>query len=76
MERGPSRRETMIRGQIRRETIEGVPAEEVGRLTQDFRDSGAVEVTALPNQDGTWRVVAFFNLSTVPLEHRRIREEL
>ena len=43
---------------LRTEVIEHVPAEEIGRLTQDYTDSGAVEVRAEAEPQGTWRLVA------------------
>ena len=42
------------------EAIDKVPSDEVGRVTQDFRDSGAEEIRVEPNADGTWKVIATF----------------
>jgi hypothetical protein len=40
------------------EVIDGVPEELVTQVTEDFRDSGAVEVKAELKTDGTWTVTA------------------
>jgi hypothetical protein len=45
---------------LRTEVVERVPPEEVGKLTQDFRDAGAVEVRAEAEPEGTWRIIATF----------------
>jgi hypothetical protein len=42
------------------EIIEDVPAAEVARVSSEFRESGAVEVTTEAQPDGSWRVVATF----------------
>jgi hypothetical protein len=42
------------------EVIEGVPSTDVSRVTQDFRDSGAIVVSTEPNADGTWTVTTVF----------------
>jgi len=42
------------------EVIDYVPSDDVGRVTQDFRDSGAEEVRVEPNPDGTWKIIATF----------------
>jgi len=42
------------------EAIDGVPGELVTQVTEDFRDSGAVEVKAELKADGTWTVTAVF----------------
>ncbi|HVG22817.1 MAG TPA: hypothetical protein VND45_01575 [Thermoanaerobaculia bacterium] len=38
------------------ESITGVPANEVGRVVQDFIDDGAMHVVVERNEDGTYRV--------------------
>jgi hypothetical protein len=40
------------------ESISGVPAEQVGRVVQDFIDDGAKQVTAELMADGTYVVAA------------------
>jgi hypothetical protein len=47
-------------GPITAEVIDEVPDKDLGRVAEDFRDSGAVEVKAEPNADGTWKVTATF----------------
>ena len=43
------------------EVIDQVPSDAVGRVTQDFRDSGAAEVRVEANPDGsTFKIIAFF----------------
>jgi hypothetical protein len=42
------------------EVIDQVPSHELDRVTQDFTDSGAIDVKAEPNGDGTWKVTAMF----------------
>jgi hypothetical protein len=42
------------------EVIDRVPIQELTRITADFKDSGAVDVKAEPNDDGTWRITATF----------------
>ena len=49
-----------ITGPAHTEVIDQVPSEEFARVTQDFRDSGAIELKAEPNPDGAWRVTAIF----------------
>ena len=45
---------------LRSEAIDLVPPDVVGRVTQDFRDSGADEIRLEPNRDGTWKIIATF----------------
>jgi hypothetical protein len=42
------------------EVIDRIPSDEVDRIAGDFRDSGAVDIKAERNGDGTWRVTAVF----------------
>jgi hypothetical protein len=42
------------------EVIDQIPIQALDRVTQDFKDSGAVDVKAERNDDGTWRVTATF----------------
>ena len=42
------------------EVIDQVPSDEVGRVTQDFRDSGAAEVRVETNPNGSFKVIALF----------------
>jgi hypothetical protein len=42
------------------EVIDQVPSDEVGRVTQDFRDSGAAEVRVETNSNGTFKIIALF----------------
>ncbi len=38
------------------ESINGVPAEQVGRVVQDFIDDGATDVVVTKEPDGTYTV--------------------
>jgi hypothetical protein len=46
---------------VRTEVIDEVPSDWVDRVSQDFRDSAAMDVKLERNRDGkTWRVIATF----------------
>ena len=45
---------------IRKEVIDLVPINVLADVTQDFKDSGAAEIKAEPNSDGTWKISATF----------------
>lgn len=45
---------------IRTEVIDLVPINMLAEVTQDFKDSGATEIKAEPNPDGTWKISATF----------------
>jgi hypothetical protein len=45
---------------IRTEVIDLVPINMLADVTQDFKDSGATEIKAEPNPDGTWKISATF----------------
>lgn len=41
-----------------KDSITGVPADQVGRVVQDFIDDGSTTVMVEKNEDGTYRVSA------------------
>ncbi len=43
---------------FRSTAVDRIPADQVGRLTQDFSDVGAEEVTVKLEPDGTWTLIA------------------
>jgi hypothetical protein len=45
---------------IRREVIDLVPTNVLANVTEDFKDSGATDIKAEPNPDGTWKISATF----------------
>jgi hypothetical protein len=52
--------EPAIAGATRTEVIDLVPINVLAAVTQDFKDSGATEIKAEPNPDGTWKISATF----------------
>ena len=52
--------EPAIAGATRTEVIDLVPINVLAEVTQDFKDSGAAEIKAEPNPDGTWKISATF----------------